>query len=612
MQDWRYWDGLVHEDSTVTRSQSLLMFILFIMKHKITKVASADLLDLVNLHLPNLFPRSNYFIEKYFSVSDRLDLIEKHHFCEQCEGYIGREPQQECAFCGCSLDSSKTNFFLVMPLKEQITKFLSTHGLPPEERSCDGTYSSIVDGEAYQDLVNSGKIGPNDITCQWNCDGMPVFKSSNYSIWPIQIMINECAPSIRKKNIMLVALWFGSGKPRMDSFLTPFVETCEKLSKEGISWTDTDGNTICTKMHMLVCSSDAVARPALRHAKQFNGEFGCDWCLNPGVVVPKGDGHVRAYSADHYRERTHEMMVNDAMEASNSAKCPNGIKGLTPLYLLTMFNMVTGFVPDYLHSVCQGVMRQFSGLWLDSQNHRKPWYIGRQMKDLDRRLLKMQPPCEVTRYPRSLATRRFWKASEWRAFLLFYSLIILPGILPQPYLQHLFLLVFSIYTLLQSSVTSAELDAAERALRKFVSEVRTLYGLEYMSFNVHQLLHLPQSVRNWGPIWGISTFPFKGNGGRLLRMFSGTQHVSLQVCKSLILFQEAKSLTTQCLTNATDEINFFCEKLDGKKHHQSYVRICQRLIVIGKQIFRPLSLLEQIAVEFFLNSRFDNPCALFF
>lgn len=175
------------------------MFILFIMKHKITKVASADLLDLVNLHLPNLFPRSNYFIEKYFSVSDRLDLIEKHHFCEQCEGYNGREPQQECAFCGCSLDSSKTNFFLVMPLKEQITKFLSTHGLPPKERSCDGTYSSIVDGEAYQDLVNSGKIGPNDITCQWNCDGMPVFKSSNYSIWPIQIMINECTPSIRKK-----------------------------------------------------------------------------------------------------------------------------------------------------------------------------------------------------------------------------------------------------------------------------------------------------------------------------------------------------------------------------------------------------------------------------
>ena len=74
------------------------------------------------------------------------------------------------------------------------------------------------------------------------------------------------------------------------------------------------------------------------------------------------------------------MMVNDAMEAPISLKCPNGIKGLTPIYLLKMFNMVTGFVPDDLHGVCQGEMRQFSGLWLDSQNHRKPWFIGRRIK----------------------------------------------------------------------------------------------------------------------------------------------------------------------------------------------------------------------------------------
>ena len=70
-------------------------------------------------------------------------------------------------------------------------------------------------------------------------------------------------------------------------------------------------------MHIFVCSSNATAE--FQHAKQFNGEFGCDWCLNPGVVVPKGDGHVRAYSTDHYKDRTHEMMLNDAMEAPISS-----------------------------------------------------------------------------------------------------------------------------------------------------------------------------------------------------------------------------------------------------------------------------------------------------
>ena len=43
---------------------------------------------------------------------------------------------------------------------------------------------------------------------------------------------------------------------------------------------------------------------------------------------------------------------------------------------------------------------------------------------------------------------------------------------------------------------------------------------------------------------------------------------------------------------------FFCEKFDGKKLYESNVDTCQRLIVIVKLVIRPLSLLEQIAVEF--------------
>ena len=49
-----YWDGLVQ---------------------KITKVASADLLDLVNFALPYLFPSQTTLT--IISVSDRIDLIEK-------------------------------------------------------------------------------------------------------------------------------------------------------------------------------------------------------------------------------------------------------------------------------------------------------------------------------------------------------------------------------------------------------------------------------------------------------------------------------------------------------------------------------------------------------
>ncbi|XP_062599958.1 uncharacterized protein LOC134261548 [Saccostrea cucullata] len=591
-EDERYWNEEVHSDSTVTRAQSLLMYILFTLTHRLTKVASADLLELINLHIPNLFPRSNYFIEKFFSVADHMDTIEKHFVCEQCQGYMGKEIIQTCVYCGWENRESETtaNFFLVLPLHSQIENYLKVNGLPQQNRTPDGVLTCVADGAVYKELRENGTIGEDDLSFQWNCDGMPVFKSSGYSVWPIQLMLNECSPSERKKNVILAALWFGHGKPRMDSFLTPFVDMCNNLSKEGVTWIDTIGQKHCTKIHTLICTSDAVARPALRNAKQFNGQFGCDWCLHPGEVVGKGDGHVRAYPSDAHPERTHASVLEDGLLACTSSRAVNGIKGLSPLCLLSVFNMVAGFVPDYLHNVCQGVTRQFTSLWLDTHNKGKPFYIGRQWEELDRKLLKLKPPFEITRRPRSLSTRRFWKASEWRAFLIFYSLIILRGTLPQQYVNHFFLLVFAIYTLLQSSVTLNEVDCAERALRKFVHQVGELYGTEHMSFNVHQLLHVAQSVRNWGPIWGTSTFPFEGNGGHLLTMFKGTQHVSTQICKSLILFQEAKRLSLFHLCNASDSVKFFCDKLQECEHVSSECG-CKTPYIVGKKLEKTNELL---------------------
>ena len=98
---------------------------------------------------------------------------------------------------------------------------------------------------------------------------------------------------------------------------------------------------------------------------------------------------------------------------------------------------------------------------------------------------KMQPNCEITRYPQSPATRRFWKALELRASLLFYPLIILPWILPHPYFKHFFFYFQS------TLYCNHQWHLLNLMLLRVVSNVRTLYGLEYMSFNVQQLLHLP-------------------------------------------------------------------------------------------------------------------------
>ena len=81
--------------------------------------------------------------------------------------------------------------------------------------------------------------------------------------------------------------------------------------------------------------------------------------------------------------------------------------------------MVNGFVVDPMHCVDLGVVRQVSTMWFESSFHKMPWYIGTKIDSIDEKIKFIQPPSNVTRTPRSLRTRAYWKASEWKHFLLY-------------------------------------------------------------------------------------------------------------------------------------------------------------------------------------------------
>ena len=61
--------------------------------------------------------------------------------------------------------------------------------------------SDIYDGKMYRDFVQSlpDDIRNRYVTFICNSDGSLVFNSSKYSVWPIQLMLNELPVNIRKK-----------------------------------------------------------------------------------------------------------------------------------------------------------------------------------------------------------------------------------------------------------------------------------------------------------------------------------------------------------------------------------------------------------------------------
>ena len=71
------------------------------------------------------------------------------------------------------------------------------------------------------------------------------------------------------------------------------------------------------------------------------------------------------------------------------------------------------------------------------------------------------------------------------------------------------------------------------SLQLILSEVNTLKlfspGKQFQTFNVHQLLHLPEVVKDLGPLWSNSCFPFEDYNGDLRELFHGTKNVDGQV-----------------------------------------------------------------------------------
>lgn len=100
------------------------------------------------------------------------------------------------------------HFFISIPLKDQLIDILENqamHGLCfRAEASSDHVIKDICDGILYQTLKSNSK--DDFLSLTFNCDGVPVFQSSKFSIWPILCCVNEIPLESRDKHILLCAL----------------------------------------------------------------------------------------------------------------------------------------------------------------------------------------------------------------------------------------------------------------------------------------------------------------------------------------------------------------------------------------------------------------------
>lgn len=152
----------------------------------------------------------------------------------------------------------------------------------------------------------------------------------------------------------------------------------------------------------------------------------------------------------------------------------------------------------------------------------------------NKRLAAVKPPSKVSRTPRDMETQKMWKASEYRNWL-YYSLALLDGIILPQLLKYLALLVQAIYSLNQDSITDDEMIETEELLLKFVQQYEEILKITRMTFNLHLLTHLVQTVRNWGGLWVHTTSPFESWNRHIMDTVTSPKDRALQVATRFLL-----------------------------------------------------------------------------
>lgn len=214
------------------------------------------------------------------------------------------------------------------------------------------------------------------------------------------------------------------------------------------------------------------------------------------------------------------------------------------------FKITRGFIVDSMHCVDLGVGRQFTEIFVKSLS-------SSQIDHIDNILLNIKYPRAITHLTRSIKERKYWKSKDWQNWILYSSIPVLQLVLQKKHVLHWLQFVEAIHLLSQRIITKTEINHADNLLRKFVADTELLYSKSAMTYNVHQLTHIAETVKDWGPLWAHSGYPFECGNGKLLTFIKAAKGVPHQVTRCIAIRQNEMYLKSLVFAKSTKMVEFY-------------------------------------------------------
>ena len=260
--------------SRITVQQHLLSVTAFATKYNISTLEFQDLLSLLQLHLPenNLCESDINEIKRQCGFYSDAKTI--HTYCSAC-GALRNNDAEFCETSGCCTkfdENANGSYFVTSSIENQIKAVLERDGnwgkiQDSHNRERSSAITDITDGAEYLKLrEENGFLAcpSNNITFTLFTDGIPLFKSSKVSLWPVYLIVNELPPNERflKKNMLLWGLWQGTFKPKMNTYFKKLIVDLSHIYDRGITLS-INGQSITCKAMLIVLTMDLQARAYL-------------------------------------------------------------------------------------------------------------------------------------------------------------------------------------------------------------------------------------------------------------------------------------------------------------------------------------------------------------
>ena len=315
-------------------------------------------------------------------------------------------------------------------------------------------------------------------------DGVPLFKSSSRTMWPILGAVSD-QPDILP---FVIGVLSTTGHPKdVNSFLSQFVDEFIYLNKNNVTVTPAQKEK---KLKLRLFSVDTPAKSLLTGTKYHTSFYGCHMCQQIGEHKSKRT----IYSSQKGTERNDENFAERHDLKHHNHRSILETAGV---------GMISMFPVDSMHIVDLGVTKKFLSYYLNKIKK----LIGAMNEEYMK--YKNYVPKEFVRLPRTFHEICRFKATEFRMLNMYTGIVLFRNIFTNSQYVHFLKLSCAIRFLHEHNIDDNKLDIAETLLNQYVFEFSAFYGEENVTYVVHTLLHLVECCRNFGSLASFSCYKFE-------------------------------------------------------------------------------------------------------